>query len=105
MKRPRHWKVALASLLMAASLVCAPLEGSAKALLPQFLPGDPRPTQEMDGPDVPPLPGTAISGRVLISTVLVALGIQPDVATAVMAARLLRGTRFTQSPRGVVVPR
>jgi hypothetical protein len=80
MKQPRRWVALLTTLIMTVSLVSAPPEGSARSVGPQPLPGDPRPTQEMGAPDIPPSSGRLTSWRVSLPAVLLAIGIQVDVA-------------------------
>jgi hypothetical protein len=105
MNQPRRWAMPLAALLMTASLVCAPREGSARLVEPRLVPGDPLPTQEMGGPDVPPNPGPLMSLRVGLSSALLARGLQVDLAMEARApkrsldARLVRfAPRVTANP-------
>lgn len=80
MKQPRRWVVMLAALLMAASLVFAPREGSAGPAGPEILPGDPRPPVELGVPETPPDAMPMITYRVWISSVLLARGLPADLA-------------------------
>ena len=96
MKDLRRWGVALAALLMAVSLVCAPREGSARSVEPRILPGDPRPTQEMGEPDIPPNTGPLTSYRVWLPSVLLARGIRVDVAMVLGVPRCPAGTRLAR---------
>ena len=105
MKRPRRWAMPLAAVLMAASLVCTPRQGNARLVEPRLVPGDPRPSQEMDGPDVPPLPGPAASCRVWLSSALLARGLQVDLAMVSRAPKRSSDTRLVRyAPRVAVNP-
>ena len=104
MKQSRRRAMPLAVLLMAASLVCVPREGSARPI-PRLVPADPQPTQEMGAPDVPPLPGPLISCRVWLSSALFARGLQVDLATVLGFPKCSAGTRLVRyAPRVAVDP-
>ena len=106
MKQPRRWAVVLAALLMAASLIFAPREGSAgPAGGRSILPGEPRPTPEMGGPEMPPDPGPLVSCRVWLSSVLLARGLQVDLVVVVEAPKSPSGTRLARcTPRPAAKP-
>jgi hypothetical protein len=72
MKQPRPWAVPLAALLMAASLVLAPREGTAGPAGPEIMPGDPQGPMLSGEPDVPigPAPNRGI--RAYVPLLLVA---------------------------------
>jgi hypothetical protein len=104
MKQPRRWAMTLAVLLMAASLASEPCEGSTRAMR-RLVSGDPRPTQEMDGPDVPVDPGPLVSCRVWLSSALLARGVQVDLAMVSRAPKRSSDTRLVRSaPRVAVDP-
>ena len=103
MKRPRRWAVSLAALLMATSLVFAPREGSARPAREQYLPVDPRPMQEMGGPDVPPNVGPLMSFRVWLSSALLARGFQVDLAMAARSQQRSTDTRLARLALRVAV--
>ena len=86
MKQSRPRATALAALLVAVSLVCATQDGGAKPL-PRLVPADPRPTQEMGEPETPPDTGPRVSFRVWLSSVLLAKGVQADLAIALGVSR------------------
>jgi len=96
MKDLRRWAMTLAALLMAVSLAYAPCEGSTRPVGPEILPGDPRPTQEMDGPDVPPNPGPLAFCRVWLPSILIVRGIQVDVAIVLGIPKCSAGTRLAR---------
>ena len=91
------------ALLIAAGPVFAPREGRAGPARGQYLPGDPRPTQEMGGPEVPPLPGPLVSCRVWLSSVLLARGLQVNLAIMVGAPKRSSDTRLVRYALRTVV--
>jgi hypothetical protein len=96
MQQPRRWAMALAAMLMAASLAFAPREGSAGPAGRRDLLKDPPLTQEMGGPEDPPTPGPLISYRVWIPSVLLARGFQFDLAMVLGIPRCSAGTRLAR---------
>jgi hypothetical protein len=101
MRQPRRWAVALTVLLMAASLVFAPREGSAgPAGGRTIMPGDPRPTPELGGPETPP--GTSapsVVRKVLLSSVFLAKGLQFDWVRLIGVQKSMPVTRNVRSAR------
>jgi hypothetical protein len=80
MKQPRRWAVLLTALLMAASLVFAPREGSAGAAGGRtIMPGDPRPTPELGTPETPPDTAPVLVYRTWLSAALLSRGICVDI--------------------------
>jgi hypothetical protein len=102
-KQPRRWVVVLAALLMAASLVLAPREGSAGSAGPELMLGDPRPTVELGGPETPPDPGSLVFRRVWLWSVLIARGLQVDLTIVVEAPGPTSSTQVARcAPRTAV---
>lgn len=106
MKRPRRSALLLAALLMAASLVGAAREGSAGPAGGRLmLPGDPRPTPEMGGPEMPPDPRSLVSCRVWLSSVLLVRGLQADLTFLVGTQRIAPRIRCLRyAPRSASKP-
>jgi hypothetical protein len=89
MRQPRSWAVALTVLLMTASLVFAPREGSAgPAGGRTIMPGEPRPTQELGEPEVPPLGAYRVVYRLLDSVVLVVRTMRIDFAAVLTSVEI-----------------
>jgi hypothetical protein len=103
MKQPRRWAMPLVALLVVASLVCAPREGSARLMERRLLPGDPRPTQEMGTPDVPPIPGPLASCRVWLSSAVLARGFRVDLAMVSRAPKRPSNARLARYAPNVLV--
>jgi hypothetical protein len=105
MQQPRRWAMPLAALLMAASLVCVPREGSARLVEPRLVPGDPQPTQEMGEPETPPNTGPLASCCVWFSSALFARGLQVDLAIVYRAPMRSWDTRLVRwTPRQAARP-
>jgi hypothetical protein len=104
MKQPRRWAMPLVALLMAASLAYAPCEGSTRPI-PRLVSGDPRPTQEMGGPNTPPDPRSLVSCRVWFSSAMLARGFQVDFAIVVGAQKRPAGSQIVRfAPRVTANP-
>ena len=101
MKQPRRWAVALTVLCVAASLVLAPREGSAgPAGGRTIMPGDPRPTPELGGPELPPgTSGPSVIRQVWLYSVLLANGLQVDWVALIEIQKNASDTRDVRSTR------
>jgi hypothetical protein len=92
-KQRRCGVASLVALLVLASLAHAPCEGSTRLVERRLLPGDPRPTQEMSSPDIPPNTGPRVFCRVWLPSILLARGIQVDVAIVIGIPKCPAGAR------------
>ena len=86
MKQPRRWAALLAALLMAASLVFAPREGSAGPVSGRAEPGDAPQGEEMQEPEVPVHPGPNAVDRRFLPLELFARTLRVDLLGVFMIA-------------------
>jgi len=103
MKDLRRWAIPLAALLIFVSLACAPRAGSAGPVEREFVRRAPPLAPEMNGPDIPPLPGPMISCRVWFMSALLGRGVNVELATCIRAPRHLPNARPARYAQRVAV--
>jgi hypothetical protein len=87
MKNLRRGAIPLAALLTIVSLVCATREGSAGPAERKLVRRDPPLAPEMNGPDIPPLPGPMISCRMWLTSALLGRGIGIELTSGIRAPK------------------